>query len=309
MGALGFGAELAVGRWRTGVAAAAPLPGFDFTAGTMPAGASLTRGSAGMRIDVSGALTSEAAHVARFDFDPATHALLGLLVEPARTNSLLQSAAFASTDWTAQSAPGSIAVNTNAGTGPTGSMDAERLDLPAFNSADTGSYAYLYQPVTLTANRMLSFWLRGASGGEKVTIAVSGGGARESVLVTLTAGWQRYSMLSTMSASTIYPYVGLIGGDGNVVSVGAQSIYAWGAQIEAGSTMTSTIATAASTASRSADALVLDWASKGVADGAVTVRYTFDDLSTQDAAATVAGGVATVPTTLNRARLRRAAKV
>ena len=60
---------------------------------------------------------------------------------------------------------------------------------------------------------------------------------------------------------------------------------------------------------RAADTLVLDWRSRGVGDGTIGVRYGFDDGSTQDVAAVVAGGMATVPTTLARRWIRRVQKL
>lgn len=58
---------------------------------------------------------------------------------------------------------------------------------------------------------------------------------------------------------------------------------------------------AGAAAARAADVLTLNWASRGVADGAAVLRYTFDDGSSQDVAATIAGGTTIVPATLARA--------
>jgi hypothetical protein len=52
--------------------------------------------------------------------------------------------------------------------------------------------------------------------------------------------------------------------------------------------------------------LVLDWSSRGIADGSHTVRYTFDDATYQDVSTTVASGTATVPTNLNRRWIKSA---
>lgn len=80
MGAIGFASGFAVRRGGLGAAA------FDLAGGVLPAGATLARASPGTRFNASGGLVSEAADVARFDYDPATLAPRGLLIEPAATN-------------------------------------------------------------------------------------------------------------------------------------------------------------------------------------------------------------------------------
>ena len=81
-----------------------------------------------------------------------------------------------------------------------------------------------------------------------------------------------------------------------------------GLQLEQGMAATSYIATEATSATRAADRLTLDWRRKGVPDGAMLVRYGFDDGSSQLVETVVAGGVAVVPTDLARPWLRNAAR-
>ena len=89
MHAIGFGPRFAVSRGgkRSVV--------FDFAGGVLPPGASLARASVATCYDASGAITQVAANVARFDRDPVTLALRGLLIEPAGSNAVARS-----TDWT-----------------------------------------------------------------------------------------------------------------------------------------------------------------------------------------------------------------
>lgn len=66
-------------------------PTFDFMGGSLPPGATLTRASTGWYSDSAGVLQSAASDVPRFNYDPSTLALQGLLVEPARTNTIRNS--------------------------------------------------------------------------------------------------------------------------------------------------------------------------------------------------------------------------
>lgn len=65
---------------------------FDFTTGTMPPGAALSRAGSGLSFGASGGLGVSGANLARFDHDPATGVLLGLLIEPGATNIVPNSA-------------------------------------------------------------------------------------------------------------------------------------------------------------------------------------------------------------------------
>jgi hypothetical protein len=62
------------------------------TPGTMPSGVTFTRASTGTYFDSAGVLQTAAVNTPRWDYDPVTHALRGLLIEEARTNVLLNSA-------------------------------------------------------------------------------------------------------------------------------------------------------------------------------------------------------------------------
>ena len=68
---------------------------FDFTLGTLPGGAGLTRASEGSYVDNSAVLQFASNDTARFTCDPVSHDILGLLVEPARTNIAVSTQDFA----------------------------------------------------------------------------------------------------------------------------------------------------------------------------------------------------------------------
>ena len=60
--------------------------------GTMPPGVTFTRASTATYFDASGTLQTATTNAPRWDYDPVTLALKGLLIEEARTNLLLNSA-------------------------------------------------------------------------------------------------------------------------------------------------------------------------------------------------------------------------
>lgn len=283
---------------------------FDFSGGAMPAGASLTRASAGTRFNAAGVLASEAADVARFDFDPVTRACRGLLVEPAATNLLADASAFDGAAWARSAA---LAVTANAEIAPDGTATADVL-----TDGSTSSHASATQGVAAGALVASLFVRKDMAPRTTRTPLLRLSGPQIDLTFDTQTGdslgaggaidcgdwWRVWVATAGGSTLAIYPAVatGALGTAYAMATTGA--ITAWGAQVETGDRPTSFV-----TGTRAADLLVLDWASRGVADGAVTLRYGFDDGSTQEVAATVSGGVTAVPTTLARRRIRRVERV
>lgn len=312
MTTFGFGPSLAVRQRRTVSAV------FDF-AGTMPADATLTRASAGTRFDATGSLVGAAANVARFDYDPATLALRGLLIEGAATNLLLSSEAFDGAAWPNAGS----SVTANAAVSPAGTTTADKLAESSGTGqhrtqqtiATTAGQAYGYSLFVKAAERS-SVWLRlsGASVYAAATFDLNlgtvSGATGTAAIMPLAGGWWRLAVSGVADAASTIAYLNLADAGGNSGYTGTvgSGLLVWGAQCETGA-VSSYVATAGAAVSRSPDVAMLGWGGSGVPDGTPTVRYTFDDGSTQDVTTTIASGTAAVPTTLARARLRRAAVV
>lgn len=317
MDAIAFGHGMAVG-------AAVRVPGFDFTRGVLPPGAMLTRASAGSRYTAAGVLASEAANVARFDYDPVTLAPRGLLIEAASSNAVQWS-----TDWT-------NAYWTKANLATT--QATALIETSAANAAHTMQQAT--GDVTLTAGQAVTLSVIAAerAGSGKRYLLLSAGGApafsgTTSVIFNLGTGavsasanvtasgvvalgggaslcWMTATPVAAASGQAVTVRLNGIATAANVYGGdGTSGLNVTHLQIEPGGVASSRIVTAGTAGTRAVDALVLGWGGIGVPDGAITVRYTFDDGSTQDVATTVSGGAAAVPATLARAWIKGARKV
>jgi uncharacterized protein (TIGR02217 family) len=281
--------------------------GFDFTGGALPTGATLTRASSAARINITGTLVFESSNVARFDYDPTTHAARGILVENAVSNLIVKSQTFDT--WTKLTGAQVPVVTANTTAAPDGTTTADTIAL----AATTGTQRSIVIDDTTAANVpagqvTTSVWLKGAAGGEQPWIELVAGGSTflGQMKVTLTTTWQRFSLTVTNPSNQTFivglGYDGL--GGGGQTPASAATIYAWGAQLEAQAVASSYIPTTTAAAARAADVLTLNWGLLGAADGSGIVRYTFDDNSTQDVLTTVSGGLSTVPTNLSRPRIK-----
>ena len=84
----GMGFPLPATAWQGGGGATLNL---NFLSGTLPSSVTFSRGTTGTYYNSSGVLASAAIDTPRFDYDPSTLQLRGLLIEGARTNLLLNS--------------------------------------------------------------------------------------------------------------------------------------------------------------------------------------------------------------------------
>jgi Concanavalin A-like lectin/glucanases superfamily len=253
---------VALFNWTGSAWAAVQGPTLDlvFSGPTLDPRLTFTRASTATYFNAAGVMQTAATNAPRFDYDPVTHVLRGLLIEEQRTNLMLQSADVSNaTVWQdAGIAPAAAPVVTaNQMASPDGTMTAARVAFPAVSVANSGSV--IAQPFTATAAQYsCSVWLKGSVGGEQIYIMMYGVSA---LLCTLTTSWQRFTLsLPALTATTWFFQIGVDLRDGAQTSKPACTIYVWGAQVELGAFATSYIPTTAAAVTR---ALEDCWMSTG----------------------------------------------
>jgi hypothetical protein len=223
------------------------------------------------------ATTSAAYYGARLDYNPATLAARGLLIEEARTNTVTYSDQINNVAWTNNN----NTITTNAAISPDGAQNAELL-----TPTTTNTFHRVFNPTnTLTAtsasfscyskaNGYTKAFIResqtsGAavvfdlSSGTVFSIFNNGGSTISNALISSVGnGWYKLSFTASFASATNMwfgfhianpaytsgdPFSSFFAGDGT------SGMYLWGAQLEAGSFPTSYIPTAASSVARSAD--------------------------------------------------------
>jgi hypothetical protein len=232
----------------------------NFLTGSLGTGAVFTRASTGTYYDSAGVLRSAAINTPRFDYDPQTLQLKGLLLEDASTNVMLQSADLSNASvWVREGAGASAAptVTGNQITAPDGTLTAARIAYPAVGGGDHSTVFQGSSALGAASSATFSVWLRGNVGGETLYICMTPDGAAYTrTQVTLTTAWQRFSV--TKQSLTAVPWYFIIGTDmrdpAQAVTP-AQTIYAWGAQVEALPYMSSHIPTTSVSVTRARDSL------------------------------------------------------
>jgi hypothetical protein len=225
----------------------------NFMAGSLGTGAVFTRASTGMYSNSAGTLVSAAINTPRFDYDPVTLQLKGLLLEDASTNLWLQSADASNAAWGKSGNAGAPVVTGNQVVAPDGTTTAARVVYPAVGA---GQYSNLSQSPTLTVSPYaFSLWMRGNVGGERLYLNATGDAVtyyRQQCV--LTTAWQRFTLI-TPSIGTVFWQIGADLRDASQTSTPAQTIYAWGAQVEALPYMSSHIPTTSVSVTRAQDVL------------------------------------------------------
>ena len=244
-----------------------------------------TRGTTATFVGSNGLIQSAAINAPRFDYDPVTLAPKGLLIEEARTNSVLYSEDFTNAAWTKSGflafGSGSTA---NATASPDGTINADLLTPTAvsgthrvYNIANTVTATSVSFSAYVKSNGYAKVAFReSASSGagaafdlSNATVigAFNAGGSTVSNMAITNAGngWFRVSCTITFGSSTTQGF-GLhilspsyTSGDFMAAWTpnGTSGTFVWGTQLEAGSFATSYIPTVASTVTRNADSALM----------------------------------------------------
>jgi hypothetical protein len=179
--------------------------------------------------------------------------LLGVVAENAATNLCLQSQAFDNAAWVKTNAT----VTADLIAAPDGTVTADRI-------AATGALALVAQTITVSATPYaFSVYLKRLAGSG--TVALVFDGTVTDVTAQINAStWSRVTATGTPAAGAKVFSIR--------VSTSGDSVYAWGAQVEAAPDASSYIPTTSAAATRNEDDLKYPWVSN--IDGAVATTYT-----------------------------------
>lgn len=248
---------------------ASALPCLDLRAvpDVVPPVLSATRASAATRINAKRIVDTAASNALRYDFDTLTGAARGWLVEGARTNLAINSAAVGATGWSLAR----CSAVANAAVAPDGTTTADKV--VEDTSATTTHVAALgsYVPVAGDNHVYSIFLKRGERTSALIEIA-GGGAATVSGVVDLATGavvsgsvrvvnagggwWRCWVALTAVTTASIACRTYLRNATGHTYTGdGTSGIYAWGAQLEVGAYPSTYIPTAGTSASRGADLL------------------------------------------------------
>lgn len=216
--------------------------------------------------------TSTAYYGPRFDYDPATLAPKGLLIEEQRTNLLTYSSELENTAWIKLN----TTVSANTTTAPDGTSAADTLIATTINAdhvidesfsaiaGTTYTMSGYVKAAGLTSIGLrftnASLWPLGGSPQVSFnlvtkTMTVISGQPSAYTITEVNNGWFRIAVSATCAVSGIAgARFQLVSGLSNVfLGDGSSGSYIWGAQLEAGAFPTSYIPTTSATVTRAAD--------------------------------------------------------
>jgi hypothetical protein len=210
--------------------------------------------------------TSTAYYGPRFDYDPVTLAPKGLLIEEQRTNLCLYSESFQSGPWTQNNAT-DIANSTVA---PNGTTTADTLVASVGTAAHTITSGALNPAAGIAASvyakmgtaSVIQLFIGGtatpyANFDLSVGTATAFGSGTAASITPVGNGWYRCVMTTTLTTATSLQ-IGIVPSTSSAraaswTATGTETVFIWGAQLEAGAFATSYIPTVASQVTRAAD--------------------------------------------------------
>lgn len=172
------------------------------------------------------------------------------LLENSATNLLLHSSAFNETSvW---GVAGTVTVTANNTTAPDGTLTADRIDIALGGGADRIDQVVPDVIPAAGDTYTYSVWLKG-TGNVGITVnTTSGLGGSNEVYLDLTDSWVRYTATHTFTSGV----TGALRVHGIIMrNPGVATVYAWGAQLEAGAVATSHNPTTTAKVTRAADVI------------------------------------------------------
>lgn len=233
-----------------------------------------TRSTTGGRFNEKGLYEVVAVNQPRFDYDPITKVLKGLLFEEQRTNIATYSGAMSNWNRTR------VDVRPNAAISPDGSLTAVKLvsdtvadwhyaTCPSFTVPTGTTYSQsVYAKAGEWPRIRLGFLNTNIFGGAPVFDLTTGTRVSGNVgeITPVGDGWYRctFEATSKIAGSSAMSINSVKAGetDANTAGDGVSGIYVWGAQVETGGSVSSHILTDATFTSRSTPATYFD--NKGV---------------------------------------------
>lgn len=246
----------------------APTADFNFYGPKLDPRINFTRATSANTFTSTGNMTSISSGNPRFDYTPHTTTPLGCLMEEARTNVCLRSATFSNASW----AQTTITVGTDNITDPSGTSTYDTLTATGASSSVLQTISGLTNGTTYC----FSVDLIRVTGTGTINITADG---TTMVPVTLTGTLTRFSttVVCGVSGSLI---VGVqIVTSGDAVGCG-------GADLEAGTYMTSRLNTAASTVARNLDQAAITLPLPFYTSGNISIYANFEVINNTASTAT-----------------------
>ena len=196
--------------------------------------------------------TTDRLNVPRLDYSNGSSP--SLLLEPQRTNLVLQSQNFSSATWVRYGAGVALTpvITANSGISPEGMNTATRIQFNCVGNTITDR-SIILQTIAITngINHASSFYIKAYSESEVgKQIRFVAENASNVVIVTLTKDWQR---ITTFATSTAVSTNFIFETRGTVTTNATADILLWGAQLEQGSFASTYIPTTTASATRLVD--------------------------------------------------------
>jgi hypothetical protein len=204
-----------------------------------------------------------------------------LLLEPQRTNLVLQSESFDNTGSWIPAAAGTASapvVTANNATAPNGTLTADTIVFNSGAGTTPTDQSVIYQSITLGAGTYTgSFYARVTSGTGQLMFRHAG--SANYTTANLTTSWQRFQSAELTAGGTIFFEIGIRRGLNEPIN-SSVSIEIWGAQLEAGSYATSYIPTLGASVTRVADAASKTGISSliGQTEGTIFIEVNFQNI-------------------------------